>query len=70
MTGGRSIDNLREGGTEMQVGGTMQGSTPGPSAAATPEKETEDASKADRQGNLVKSDKNYRSCVDEQPFDA
>jgi hypothetical protein len=54
----------------MQVGGTMQGSTLGPSAAATPEKETEDASKADRQGNLVNSDKNYRSCVDEQPFDA
>jgi hypothetical protein len=35
-----------------------------------PEKETEDASKADKQGNFVNSDKNYRSFVDEQAFDA
>jgi hypothetical protein len=38
--------------------------------AAVPEKVTEDASKADKQGNFVNSDKNYRSFVDEQPSDA
>jgi hypothetical protein len=44
-------------------------STRGPSATA-PEKETEDASEADKQRNFVNSDKNYRSSVDEQPSDA
>ena len=36
------------------------------SAAATPENETEDASKAHKQGNFVNSDRNCRSFVDEQ----
>ena len=34
------------------------------SAAATPENETEDASKAHKKGNFVNSDRNCRSFVD------